>query len=181
VTALLSQHSARRSSRLASECNDAAHDFVCVSLRAHAGSLRLDHHACGGRRSPRDGAAVQPTHCRGGERGLRGRAGHPGAWQIPLGTWQADGQTYNSTVATNAVTTLFQYQTFDFGGPDTADYLRWNEFTLPGHIAASNDYRYKGRLLNQYGASGNLVGLVFSYDSAEDYLEAVFSPTGQRI
>ena len=50
---------------------------------------------------------------------------------------------------------------------------------LPGRIGASTDYRYKGRLLNQYGASGNLVGLVFSYGSAEDYLEAVFSPTGQ--
>jgi hypothetical protein len=50
---------------------------------------------------------------------------------------------------------------------------------LPGRIAASTNYRYKGRLLNQYGASGNLVGLIFSYDSAEDYLEAVFSPTGQ--
>jgi hypothetical protein len=53
------------------------------------------------------------------------------------------------------------------------------DIVLPGQIGASTNYRYQGRLLNQYGASGNLVGLVFSYDSAEDYLEAVFSPTGQ--
>jgi hypothetical protein len=41
------------------------------------------------------------------------------------------------------------------------------------------DYSYKARLLNQYGSSGNLIGLIFSYSSAEDYLEVVFAPTGQ--
>lgn len=75
--------------------------------------------------------------------------------EVQSGTWDTQGGTLNNVSAGVA------------------------DIVLPGHIAASNDYRYKGRLLNQYGASGNLVGLVFSYDSAEDYLEAVFSPTGQ--
>jgi hypothetical protein len=55
------------------------------------------------------------------------------------------------------------------------------DIALPGRISAQTDYRYKGRLLNQYANSGNRVGLVFSYSSAEDYLEVVFAPTGQAF
>jgi hypothetical protein len=46
----------------------------------------------------------------------------------------------------------------------------------------NTDFRYGARLLNQFGASGNLVGLVYNYQSgglyAGDYYEVVFSPTG---
>ncbi len=78
-----------------------------------------------------------------------------GEGEVQTGTWDTQGGTLNNVSVGVA------------------------DIVLPGRISASNDYRYKGRLLNQYGASGNLVGLVFSYSSAEDYLEAVFSPTGQ--
>ena len=58
------------------------------------------------------------------------------------------------------------------------------------------DISYRARLLNQYGASGNLVGLVYNYQRLParqsdprpylgmyngDYYEVVFSPTGQAF
>ena len=48
---------------------------------------------------------------------------------------------------------------------------------------AGTDQIYSARLLNEYGASGNLVGLVYNYQPeftfyAGDYFEIVFSPTG---
>ena len=47
------------------------------------------------------------------------------------------------------------------------------------------DFSYRARLLNQYGASGNLVGVVYNYQRhglyAGDYYEVVFSPTGQAF
>jgi hypothetical protein len=47
------------------------------------------------------------------------------------------------------------------------------------------DFSYRARLLNQYGASGNLVGVVYNYQRHSlytgDYYEVVFSPTGQAI
>lgn len=53
------------------------------------------------------------------------------------------------------------------------------EIVLPGEHLGAPDYSYRGRLLNQWGNSGNRVGLVFSWDSPEDYLEVVFARTGQ--
>jgi hypothetical protein len=59
-----------------------------------------------------------------------------------------------------------------------------------------SDFSYHARLLNQYGASGNLVGLVYNYQRVParqsdsrpylglyngDYYEVVFSPTGQAF
>jgi hypothetical protein len=78
-----------------------------------------------------------------------------GAGDVRSGTWNTQGGTLNNVSA------------------------GISDIVLPGRLGGTSEYRYKGRLLNQYGASGNLVGLVFSYNSAEDYLEAVFSPTGQ--
>ena len=93
--------------------------------------------------------------------------GIPTPWQVALGAWQADGQTYNSTVATNAaVTTIFEYQTFDFGGPSTTDQLPWPEFT------------FAARLRNQHTGAAALVGLVYSYVDPSNYYEIAFSPTG---
>ena len=47
------------------------------------------------------------------------------------------------------------------------------------------DFSYRARLLNQYGASGNLVGVVYNYQRGGlyrgDYYEVVFSPTGQAF
>jgi hypothetical protein len=39
------------------------------------------------------------------------------------------------------------------------------------------EYTFRARMLNPYGASGNLVGIVFNYRTI-DYTELVFSPTG---
>jgi hypothetical protein len=52
---------------------------------------------------------------------------------------------------------------------------------------AGTDFVYGARLFNPYGASGNLVGLVFNYQErfaslyAGDYYELVFSPTGSAF
>ena len=53
--------------------------------------------------------------------------------------------------------------------------------TVPCECSQS-EMIYRGRMLNQYGASGNLVGLVYNYQDGfyeGDYYEAVFAPTGQ--
>ena len=41
------------------------------------------------------------------------------------------------------------------------------------------DYVYRARVVNEYGASGNLVGLVTHYTDEGDYYEAVLSGTGE--
>ena len=98
---------------------------------------------------------------------FEGMHGIPPLWQVALGTWQADGQTYNSTAATSAaVTTIFEYQTFDFGGPSTQDHMVFGEYTLAA------------RLRNQQGDAAALVGLVYSYVDPANYYEIAFSPTG---
>jgi hypothetical protein len=81
----------------------------------------------------------------------------PPSW-IRSGTWDTNGETLNGTAV--AETTVVATQCGC-----------WN-----------SDLRYSARLLNQFGASGNLVGLVYNYQSsgfyAGDYYEVVFSPTG---
>jgi hypothetical protein len=76
------------------------------------------------------------------------------------GTWDTNGGTLNATsVGVSNIATL---------------QCCWN-----------TDMAYRGRLLNQYGASGNLVGLVYNYQhpvgsqDAPDYYEVVFAATGQ--
>ena len=96
-----------------------------------------------------------------------GVLGIPEPWQVALGTWQADGQTYNSTAAASAaVTTIFEYQTFDFGGPSTRDQMVFDDYTLGA------------RLRNERAGATTLVGLVYAYVDPSSYREVVFSPTG---
>jgi hypothetical protein len=95
----------------------------------------------------------------------------PTGWAIS-GAWDTNGGTLNGTSAsqTDIVATAC-------GCWDT-------------------DIAYRARLLNQYGASGNLVGLVYNYQRstgpsftenpygglhAGDYYEVVFAPTGQAF
>ena len=93
----------------------------------------------------------------------------PSRW-IVSGAWNTSGGTLNSTSA------------------GTSDFVTTN----CGCWEA--DFSYRARLLNQYGASGNLVGLVYNYQQLParqndprpylglyngDYYEVVFSPTGQ--
>lgn len=41
-----------------------------------------------------------------------------------------------------------------------------------------SDTEFRARMVNHYGAAGNLVGLAYAYRAADDYFEVVFSPTG---
>jgi hypothetical protein len=85
-------------------------------------------------------------------------------------------QTFGGPLATGAV----RSGTWDTQGGTLNDVSAGiADLVIPGNVVGQTDYRYKGRLLNQYVASGNLVGLVFGYRSPGDYLEAVFAPTGQ--
>jgi|SoiMethySBSTD1v2_1073268.scaffolds.fasta_scaffold01409_23 hypothetical protein len=86
-------------------------------------------------------------------------AGLPRGWSPASGTWSASAGTLNTTSV------------------DTTDIL-----VIPN--GAETDYTYRARLLNRYGNSGNLVGLVYDYQSppalgAGDRYEVVFAPTGQ--
>ena len=73
------------------------------------------------------------------------------------GEWNATGGTLNSTAVGASDIVATQCACWD------------------------TDFRYSARLLNQFGASGNLVGLVYNFQGglyAGDYYEVVFSPTG---
>lgn len=77
-----------------------------------------------------------------------------------VGTWNTTGATLNAT---------------SVGIADLATF---------GCACWETNYIYRARLLNQYGASGNLVGLIYGYQEpsepdAGDYYEVVFAPTGQ--
>jgi hypothetical protein len=77
-----------------------------------------------------------------------------------VGTWNTNGGTLNAT---------------SVGATDLVTF---------GCACWKSDYVYRGRLLNEYGARGNLVGLIYSYQeptdpAAGDYYEVVFAPTGQ--
>jgi hypothetical protein len=81
----------------------------------------------------------------------------PSSW-VRSGQWDTTGGTLNSTAVGVADIVATQCACWD------------------------TDFRYGARLLNQFGASGNLVGLVYNYQTnglyAGDYYEVVFSPTG---
>lgn len=90
-------------------------------------------------------------------------------FHVVSGTWDVSGGTLNSTGA---------------GASDLANLLCVGNSI--GEDAGTNE-SYTTRLLNQYGASGNLVGLIYNYQdpTAEttrfyggDYYEVVFSPAG---
>jgi hypothetical protein len=98
---------------------------------------------------------------------FEGVHGVPTPWQVALGTWQADGQTYNSTTAAStALTTIFEYPLLNSDGT----------FTIRDHFDSS--FTLRARLRNQGSSAGSLVGLVYSYVDPANYHEVVFSPTG---
>jgi hypothetical protein len=91
----------------------------------------------------------------------------PADW-IVSGNWNTSGGTLNDTSA--GISDIV-----------TANCPCWR-----------TDYSYRARLLNQYGGSGNLIGLVYNYQRATfggpyvglytgDYYEIVFAPTGQAF
>jgi hypothetical protein len=75
-------------------------------------------------------------------------------WTVS-GTWNGDGGTLNDVSA------------------GQTDILK-----LPCGADENANFVYSARLLNQYGASGNLVGLVYDYHGPSDHFELLFSPTG---
>jgi hypothetical protein len=75
------------------------------------------------------------------------------------GAWNTSGGTLNSTAV---------------GETDIA----------AGFCSGGNDVTYRMRLLNQFGASGNLVGLIYNHQGTDsfyagDYFEVVLSQTGR--
>lgn len=83
-------------------------------------------------------------------------------WQSLSGTWSVTPNAYrNSTVVATAITKAPLSDIWEVG----------ERPFLPS-------YTFKVRMLNPFGASGNLVGIAWVSDAA-NYTEAVFSPTGQ--
>ena len=80
--------------------------------------------------------------------------------EVASGTWNVSGGTLNGTSVNASSIALPCNGSGNVTGVD-----------------AGTDFVYSARLLNQYGASGNLVGLIFNL-GAGDYYELVFSPTG---
>lgn len=73
--------------------------------------------------------------------------------------------------------------TWLFGTVLFADSLRPFDLATFSCSPVQSDFIYRARLFNQYGASGNRVGLIFNYQEAGslhagDYYEVVFTPTG---
>jgi hypothetical protein len=88
----------------------------------------------------------------------------------------ASRETFASALAANDV----QSGTWNTqGGVLNNESVGAADIVLPGRHSGAPNYSYKARLLNQWGRSGNRIGLVFSYASAEDYLEVIFAQTGQ--
>jgi hypothetical protein len=78
----------------------------------------------------------------------------PDFWTVS-GTWNGDGGTLNDISA---------------GQTDL--------LVLPCSPGENANFVYSAKVLNQYGASGNLVGLVYAVEDPSDYFELLFSPTG---
>src|SRR4029078_11924897 len=93
---------------------------------------------------------------------FEGVRGIPSTWQVALGTWQADGQTYNSTVAAStALTTIFEYPPIEQPG-EVSDQFQFDDWTLTA------------RMRNQGSGANTLVGLVYIYSDPANYFEVAF-------
>ena len=90
--------------------------------------------------------------------------------EIASGTWTVSAGTLNATSVNAGSIALPCRVSGNVSGDD-----------------AGTDFVYSARLFNPYGASGNLVGLIFNYQErftslyAGDYYELVFSPTGSAF
>jgi hypothetical protein len=76
------------------------------------------------------------------------------------GTWDTNGGTLNSTAVGES----------DIFRPECSGYVI-------GEQAGTNEI-YSARLLNEFGARGNRVGLTYNYHDTDEFFEVVFSPTG---
>ncbi len=78
-------------------------------------------------------------------------------WMPQSGQWAVSSGTYNGTTVAATSVTLAPIHTEE---------------------RRTATYSMRVRMLNPFGASGNLVGIVFNYRSPTEYSELVFSPTG---
>jgi len=78
------------------------------------------------------------------------------------GTWNVSGGTLNSTAV----------------GP--SDIVAFSEDCRGNNVGQDfgTNFAYGATLRNEFGASGNLVGLVYDYEDSSNYYEVVFSSTG---
>jgi hypothetical protein len=83
-------------------------------------------------------------------------------WSVERGTWIAASGDYQSTAVGSADLALSEV-------PQLIEL-----FSNRG-----GEYSLKVRMLNRYGARGNLMGLLIDYRDRDNYGEVVFSPTGQ--
>jgi hypothetical protein len=72
-----------------------------------------------------------------------------------VGTWAVQGSTYRSTGI----------------GP--------NDIAVYGGDTWDTSFTFRARLYNAYHADGNLVGMVYKYRNANNYLAVKFAPTGE--
>lgn len=81
------------------------------------------------------------------------------------GTWDVNGGTLNSTAVGQTNIVAF---TQDCKGNDVGDDL-------------GTDFAFGASLRNEFGASGNLVGLVYDYEDSNNYYEVTFSSTTVQL
>ncbi|MET0987334.1 MAG: hypothetical protein ABW034_18215, partial [Steroidobacteraceae bacterium] len=89
--------------------------------------------------------------------------GTNGEWDSTAGKWSVDGQAYGAASAAKAISTLNAYYDTPYAAPTISVQL--------------DDYIFGVRMLNPSAASGSMVGLVYNYQDAKNYYEAVFTPT----
>lgn len=87
-------------------------------------------------------------------------------FEAASGIWQQANGTYNSSAVGHAdLATIAEYYELHPASPPSS--------TLP-----FEEYTLGVRVQNQFGASGNLAGLVYGYQDALNYSEVVISPNG---
>jgi hypothetical protein len=84
-------------------------------------------------------------------------------WSVERGTWTAASGDYQSTAVGPADLALSEI-------PDILGWFGSEEVVM---------YSVKTRMLNRYGGSGNLMGLLIDYRDRDNYGEILFSPRGQ--
>lgn len=91
--------------------------------------------------------------------------GAPGDWDVAIGSWAADGRTYNVTApAAQSIATIHSY----FSDPFSQDFP----------FEPREDYVYRVRLMNPAAGAETRVGVVYNYQDPANYYELVFSPAG---
>ena len=88
--------------------------------------------------------------------------GTNGEWDGTTGKWSVDGQAYGAATAAKAISTLNAYYDTPYSSPTVNVQL--------------DDFIFGVRMLNPSAAAGSMVGIVYNYQDAKNYYEAVFTP-----